>query len=228
MGIEKNVLLYSGGLDSFILRHLANFDKILYFDVGTEDGMREIERLDSGVEIVPLPLQRFELENKIIPFRNYLFVLLAANFGNRIFIGTTLGDTTRDKDYVFQNLSSSVLNYFGTVKEKMPYDAEKFEVVMPFKDRTKAEIIRDYRSCLEPVESTLRQSRSCYAAGDKECGKCRSCLRKYVAFANNGIAHLLDFPPPSQATLVHLYEESVRKGRHAKELQEIVNCYTVR
>lgn len=225
--VDKCVLLYSGGLDSFILRQLAEFDKIVYFDVGTEDGKREMERLDSEVEIISLPLQRFELPNKIIPFRNYLFVLLAANFGNRVFIATTLGDTTRDKDYVFQGLSSSILNYFGGVEAKMPYKAEHFEVVMPFKDRTKAEIIRDYRRVLEPIH-VLKQSRSCYASGEKECGVCRSCLRKYVAFANNDLAYLLDFSPPSQAVLVNLYEESVKKGRHERELQEIVNCYSKR
>ncbi|MDD5740321.1 MAG: 7-cyano-7-deazaguanine synthase, partial [Candidatus Peribacteraceae bacterium] len=124
------------------------FNTIIHFEVGTEDEQQEklLVDMDTGVEYIYLPLQQFELPNKIIPFRNYLFVLLAANYGNRIYIGSTLGDTTRDKDRVFQSLCGSVLNYFGTVKEKMPYEAEQFEVCMPFKDRTKTQIVGEFLS----------------------------------------------------------------------------------
>ncbi len=225
--INTHVLLYSGGLDSFILRELNFFHQILYFDIGTEDSVREKERLDEHVKVIPFPLKQFELPNKIIPFRNYLFALCAANYGNIITIGSTLGDTTRDKDYVFQHLTSSILNYFGTVKEKMPYEANNFTIQMPFKDLTKTEIVRSYLlRGLHPER--LKKSRSCYEGEEKECGECRSCLRKYVAFKLNSIEGLLDFPSPRQGLLVNLYEESVRKGRHPRELQEIVNCYTVK
>jgi len=224
---EQHVLLYSGGLDSFILRKMGKFHHILYFDTGTVDGNRERERLDAEVKVIPFPISQFELPNKIIPFRNYLFALCAANYGNIITIGTTLGDTTRDKDYVFQSYCNGILNYFGAVKEKMPYIADRFELQMPFKNSTKAGIVRLYLS--EGYNPTLlKQSRSCYEGEDTECGECRSCLRKYVAFKANDITSLLDFAPPRQGLLVNLYEESVRKGRHPIELEEIVHCYTVK
>jgi len=222
--VDKKVLLYSGGLDSFILRYTYHFDEVVYFDVGTEDSKREMERLDSRVTIVQFPLKQFELANKIIPFRNYLFTMLAANFGNRISIGATLGDTTRDKDRVFQSLCGAMLNYFGSVDEKMPYKATYFEVEMPFKNLTKTEILGVWLANGFKKE-LLCNSRSCYTGGMKECGQCRACLRKYVAFKNNDVEDVLDYKP-TQAQLVHLYEESVTKHRHPKELQEIVQCYS--
>ena len=223
--VDKKVLLYSGGLDSFILRYTYHFDEVVYFDVGTEDSKREMERFDRRVTIVEFPLKQFELANKIIPFRNYLFTMLAANFGNRISIGATLGDTTRDKDRVFQSLCGAMLNYFGSVDAKMPYKATYFEVEMPFKNLTKAEIVRDWLKAYGGKKELLKDSRSCYKGGIVECGKCRACLRKYVAFKNNDIEDLLDFTV-TQGQLVHLYEESVTKQRHPKELQEIVQCYS--
>ena len=225
--IDKRVLLYSGGLDSFILRYMYDFDEVVYFNIGTDDCKREMERLDSHVTIVEFPLKRFELANKIIPFRNYLFAMMAANFGNRISIGATLGDTTRDKDRVFQSLCGAMLNYFGGIEEKMPYKATHFEIAMPFKNLTKTEIVRQWLDVYADKKELLKESRSCYAGGMKECGKCRSCLRKYVAFKNNNIEDQLNFAP-TQAQLVNLYEESVMKHRHPKELQEIVQCYNTK
>jgi len=223
---DKSVLLYSGGLDSFVLRHTQAFDHILYFHTGTEDGEKEVARMDSGVEIVHLPLVQYELPNKIIPFRNYIFAMIAANWGNRITIGSTLGDTTRDKDYVYKSSCEMILNYFGSVSEKMPYEASQFEIVMPFKDLTKTEIVKLFlRYVYAP--SRLKESRSCYKGEDKECGKCRACLRKYVAFAHNGIADILDFDKPTKAQLVSFYSESFKKNRHPRELQEIMECYSL-
>jgi 7-cyano-7-deazaguanine synthase in queuosine biosynthesis len=228
-GIEanRNVLLYSGGLDSFVLRHTRDFDHILYFNVGTEDGKREVARMDCGVEIVYLPLAQYELSNKIIPFRNYIFAMIAANWGNRITIGSTLGDTTRDKDYVFQASCETILNYFGNVSEKMPYKASQFEIRMPFKNMTKTEIVKVFKAHSGLPVFAFKDSRSCYEGGDKECGRCRACLRKYVAFANNGIADLLDFDKPTKEQLVSFYSESFKKHRHPKELQEIKECYSL-
>jgi len=225
--VDKRVLLYSGGLDSFILRYNISyrFDEIVYFDIGTADSKREMQGLDNQVTIVEFPLKQFELANKIIPFRNYLFAMLAANFGNRITIGATLGDTTRDKDRVFQSLCGVVLNYFGSVQEKMPYKAMHFEIEMPFKDKTKTEIVHEWLQLFGTRAELLKNSRSCYKGGIMECGECRSCLRKYVAFKNNKIEDMLDYKP-TQAQLVNLYEESVKKNRHPKELQEIVCCYS--
>lgn len=227
MAVDKKILLYSGGLDSFILRYSMSFDTIIHFEVGTEDEQQEKLLMDTGVEYISLPLQRFELPNKIIPFRNYLFVLMAANYGNRIYIGSTLGDTTRDKDWVFQSLCESVLNYFGAVKEKMPYEAEQFEVCMPFKDRTKTQIVASFLLFCDMSGydiSILKVSRSCYKGGERECGECRSCLRKYVAFKNNGVENLLDFSAPSRDQLIAFYEESIAKGRHEREIAEILRC----
>lgn len=227
MGIDKKVLLYSGGLDSFILRYTYSFDEIVYFDVGTEDSKREMQGFDNQVTVVQFPLKQFELPNKIIPFRNYLFTMLAANFGNIITIGSTLGDTTRDKDRVFQSLCDAMLNYFGAVDEKMPYKASRFQVIMPFKDMTKTEILHKWLlKYADEADVLLKNSRSCYKGGVEECGECRACLRKYVAFKNNDIEGMLDFAPPTQGQLVNLYEESVKKGRHVNELKEIVWCYS--
>jgi len=195
--MSMNVLLYSGGMDSFCLSKLYKFNKILFFITGTLDNHKELLQLyraiehgvinENGVEIINFPLSKYELENKIIPHRNSLFCLIASNYGNHIYIGTTIGDTTKDKDYVFKSQMEGILNYFGLDKHKNKDVGYPYQIIMPFKNLTKTQILHEYVSKGNSINDLLNYSRSCYTNADLECGVCRSCLRKAVALQNNNI-----------------------------------------
>ncbi|MFH7835140.1 MAG: 7-cyano-7-deazaguanine synthase [Candidatus Aenigmatarchaeota archaeon] len=187
------VLLYSGGMDSFCLNYLEKPDILLYINLGTEDGKKEIENLQklpfkNKIKIVNLnSLSDFELENKIIPFRNTFLILIAAQFGNEIYLGATKGDTTKDKDYVFKSQMESHLNYFALDKNKVNVKDYPYIIHLPFKELTKTQIIRKYLENGGSVEDLLKYSRSCYNGKEKECGICRSCIRKATALVLNNI-----------------------------------------
>jgi len=223
------VILYSGGLDSFCLAKLVPDALKLFVRTGTTDNEMEYQRLTKqssrvfDFEVTTLPLVQWELKNKIIPLRNCFFVLTAAQYGSLIYLGATIGDTTKDKDHTFAAMMEAVLNYFGTDTDKTRVQERPFKVELPFKHLTKTEILHQYLQAGHDIDELVRFSRSCYSGmHDLECGQCRSCLRKYVAFVNNGVADRLQFRAlPARWRLDSFLQESINKKRHKKEIQEI-------
>ena len=79
--ISFGSLMFSAGLDSYILKRLYKFrnDECLFVRLGTKENKIEEELIDlgfPGVLKANLPVAGFELPNKIIPFRNYNSKLL--------------------------------------------------------------------------------------------------------------------------------------------------------
>lgn len=220
----RSVILYSGGMDSFCLSRIQknhNYD-LLFIDIGTEDNKKEKKKLPTNVQIISLPLNQWELSNKIIPFRNCFFVLIAAQWYSDIYIGATVGDTTKDKDYVFKGMMESMLNYFGLDMDKIGHQSRPFIIHMPFKSLTKTEILAAYLHEGNSIEDFVHESRSCYSgSNDQECGECRSCLRKYIAMINNKVDHVANFiTKPTIQQLKSFLDESIKKNRH-REIDEI-------
>lgn len=193
------VLLFSGGLDSFALNYVANPDKRLIFDLGTEESSREVDMaLNSpyDVEVVEsVNLSKFSLDNDIIPHRNTIMTLIASNYGETVYLGATKGDTTKDKDHVWQSQVEGLLNYFALDDHKVATDEYPLEVRIPFKDMTKTDIVEKYLDMGGHPKELARWSRSCYNAEDSnmECGECRSCIRKAIAMELNDI---MDYAEP--------------------------------
>ena len=223
---DKKVLLYSGGMDSYILLKMFDYDEILFFKMGNEDNLKELEfiqkvpELKERIRVIDMPLGQFELENKILPYRNHILALMAANFGNKIYLGFTKGDTTKDKDYVYKSQIEGILNYFSLDTMKVAHQLYPYEICIPFKYMTKADMLRMYLEAGNDYKELLTNSRSCYSGDDKECGKCSSCLRKFTSFTVNYIDIRYHFAEDPVQFLDAFLEESIRKGRH-EEVQEI-------
>jgi len=219
------VLLYSAGLDSYCLSKLYKMDILLFIISGTIDNQKErklIEKAQNAMQIY-LPLNQWELENKIIPYRNAFFVLAAAQYGNEIYIGATKGDTTKDKDYVFKSQMENILNYFAIDKHKVKIQDYPYTVHMPFKNMTKTEIVASYLAKGFSREALLSESRSCYTGDKLECGECRSCMRKYVALILNNIDSTSNFKANPASNLQSFYEECIDKDR-GDESKEVAKC----
>jgi 7-cyano-7-deazaguanine synthase len=221
--MAKEVILYSGGMDSFCLSKFYPKADLLYVNMHTAESEFEMKLIPAFTQVIDLPLGQFELENKIIPFRNCFLVMAAAQSYSKIYIGATAGDTTKDKDFVFKAQMEAMLNYFGIDENKMAHSDRPFEVVMPFKKMTKVEILEAYLLKGFDIDELVENSRSCYAGDqDKECGVCRACLRKYIAFAKIGKARCLNFMHfPTRSELGDFLDQCIMKGRDKKELEEI-------
>jgi 7-cyano-7-deazaguanine synthase in queuosine biosynthesis len=213
------VLLMSGGLDSVALAGLETFDVLLHVNTGTKDNWHEagvVRRLfGDKFETVDMSwLARFELPNKIVPYRNHLLVLAAAQFGDDIAMAATAGDTTRDKDDVFALTLSAALTYFADgVPEKRAF-GNHVAVRLPTRHLSKSQLVAQYLNRGWSPDRLIG-SRSCYSGETaSECGRCRSCLRKYCALAANGIEPLFD--RPSRSIMLAHADECSAKGRDAE------------
>lgn len=231
MADEVTVHLFSGGLDSCMTATLYPADVYVHIVTGTEENSRERSYLgewaaSSALKTICMDLSAWERENKIIPFRNHFMLLAAAQYGNVIYFSATAGDTTKDKDQTFRVQMQSVLNYFCTgPADKLPQHGNRqFKIEMPLLYLTKGDAVRQYLSNGGDGEKLALRSRSCYVGGEKECGTCRACLRKYVALRWAGLQNALcqrAFTSDPRYCLVAFLEESRRKKRSSKEIEQI-------
>lgn len=221
------IILFSSGMDSYILKKVYDFsdEECLFVNLGTKENKIEEKLIDEAfpdTNKVALPLINYELPNKIIPFRNHYLALLAANYGNHIYFAFTAGDTTKDKDYVFKSQIENILNYFSQDTEKI-WKQGPFVVHMPFKDMTKTEIVKAYLEKGFDPYLLLRNSSSCYEGHERACGKCRSCLRKFVALTLNDISSYNYWEYQPEGFLNEFLQESIKKNRH-HEITDIQLC----
>lgn len=184
----RKVLLYSGGMDSWLIDKLWKPDVKLFFNIGTHNSDRELERVRkrSDVEIIDLPLGQFEQvdNNYFLPLRNLHFVTYAAHYGDVICLGATGSSTHRDKNEVFTTLSENAINYLLSEVPSMA----TVEIVTPFKGKTKTEMLAQYLMEGGDIEECYNATFSCYnpTPEGKPCMECSSCLSKFTAFYNNG------------------------------------------
>ena len=99
----KKVLLYSGGMDSYIIDRLWKPDVKLFIDYGTEQTAEERKRLPKDVIVKEIDLSQY-IENdgiNTIPLRNLLFANIAINYGDIVAIGGLKDDLHYDKTKKF-------------------------------------------------------------------------------------------------------------------------------
>lgn len=193
---DTRVLCYSGGLDSYCLRLINEYDKFVFFDLGTEEV--EYEKLiiqdhvpEEKLEVVGLTdLAGFEMDNKTIPLRNIIMAFLASNYGNVIHMGGTFGDrfNVRDGDEIAADMASALLNHFngfGYDVDTMPQDHSRYRVEFPVCHLTKGEILeRAVQESVLGVGDIIRDSKSCHYGDEKMgCGECEDCLRNATAIS---------------------------------------------
>lgn len=181
----KKVLLYSGGLDSWLISKVWKPDLRLYVDMGTEYSECELERLPSDVKVVKLPLAGYSLENSIIPLRNlYLFSIAANETGFddvEICLGALSGDRINDKNLTFAAKLNDLFDYLYQPQVSQP--GRIVRAVMPYKEYSKTELLQEYLDNGGDIETAWNESFSCYhPVNDKPCLDCKACFRKVVPF----------------------------------------------
>jgi 7-cyano-7-deazaguanine synthase len=191
----KKVLLFSSGMDSFIINELEKPDVLLFID--NKSNYSELEKSylkktgHPNLVIVEdfINHSSIELDNMIIPARNLYFATIAANYGEEIILGATAGDRSTDKDHVFAELTSALLSHIyslshwsekGDVRVNLKYKSwTKNDLIQAYVNKNMKDGIMVHAS----VNRLLTESFSCYHPTEEggQCNKCKPDLRKYLA-----------------------------------------------
>lgn len=178
------ILLFSGGLDSYIAYHFYHKPRTLYFNLHTKYSEREQEAVQYLIPntIIESCIDFSSREKEItafVPYRNLHLALLANKYSDVIAIAGVKDDMVNDKNEIvfteFSVLMSHMMN-------------RKIKVVSPFWDMTKAQVVKWFLSNGGTVLELLN-TLSCYSPSVEgtECHSCRACFRKWNALAENGI-----------------------------------------
>ena len=207
----KICILYSGGLDSFLLYRWAltqvsaNEVVCVYFDIGQPYVEKEVAATKQlGV---PTDYRRVDWlanggitnnpnsssGNIMIPGRNLALVTLAACIyrPHHIWLGALEGEThdkAHDKNYPFLMLTNEVLQYvFSTYGDP----AETPRLGFPFADMkwSKLDLVREMLQRGLATQEEVLITSSCLNGGvAKNCGECVVCLRRWGIFRQLGFS----------------------------------------
>jgi 7-cyano-7-deazaguanine synthase len=139
---------------------------------------------DAGIPVTEANLTSREIPTSYVPFRNAHLLAIATSWAEiikagRIYIGAVAEDSSGYPDcrpefyQAFQQAIDA-----GTKPET------EIEIVTPVIYLSKADIVRRGLELGAPLELTW----SCYAAADRACGRCDSCVLRLRAFQEAGTA----------------------------------------
>jgi len=195
---KRHVMLYSGGLDSYI--HYMLLTRVymyrvtpLYIDYNGKYSNKEKliaqKLVPETVIINPIDLSQYEDENHTIKNRNMLLITLASTHFPEIksFIvggiaGT--GNLVKRTDADIAALES----YAKSLSRAN--NSDPFYIWSAFPKKDKSETVAEYLKYLTSLQfkvSTLIQTTSCYDKDELWCGRCLGCLERFIALKDNGI-----------------------------------------
>lgn len=230
----KKVLLYSGGMDSWLMSKLWKPDIKLYVDMKTRYSENELARIrkEPNVQVVEFPLGQWEREDAIIPLRNLYLAMVACNVTGsedvEILIGATAGDRVLDKSPAFVAKATDLLSYLYTPQHWIP-EGKKVKVCIDYKQYTKTDLLKMFKEQGGDLEEAFTRSFSCYDPVDgHECWHCKPCFRKFTAFSEAGY----EFSDDVARTVCSYIKtdilpdiEAGTYGRGEKEEHDIVDVY---
>lgn len=199
----SEVLLFSGGLDSYIAWHLLGGPDALYMALGHRYERAELSAIYRLESVTPdlsvirenrLTLGDLERPDGYIPLRNLLLVCAAAVLEidyRTIYIGALKGEASRDKSQRFLRDLSSMLTYLKQTDVR---------IVAPFQGMTKADLVGEFARRFPDRVTLLSNTFSCYTYKElrddyQGCGQCNACFRRWVAMTLNGITEKYETSP---------------------------------
>ena len=180
---NRKVLLYSGGMDSYIISKLEDFDVLLYVNSKSKYADLEIDFLKKqGIDVViddRLDLSDVEMKSALVPLRNLFFVMIATYYGDEIVLGATSGDRSFDKDEAFAEKASDLLKHIYA--ESWWSEGRDININLKYKNWTKKQLVEEYLKRGYSIDDLVEKSMSCYTpVNGKQCGKCKPCVRKWL------------------------------------------------
>lgn len=228
----KKVMLYSGGLDSWLIDKIWKPDIKLYIDLYTEYSEEEKDRLDDDTIVLDFPgINQFVLDGGVLPLRNLYLLMIACNYTDfddvEICLGATAGDYLyNDKSYLFAEKSEDILNTVYNVGMFNHPDKE-VKINFSFLEYTKYDLLKQYLEQGGDLETAFRRSFTCQHPSDNEpCWNCKYCFLKFVPF------YLCNYPFPDsviESMKKFLVEDALPKIRKNKSYygKELINVLEV-
>ena len=187
---KKTVLLFSGGMDSYLAYRLYHPDVLLYCAARHRYMDREhraVLELGLGLQVVvdrTLDLSTWERpEDAQVPLRNLLFAAVGSRYGDTVWLASLRGEQSWDKTAEFEEKASDVFSYCYSSS----YWCEGREVVVqsPVFGFTKASLLATAVAVAGVTREEVGRTVSCYAPGGF-CGACSSCFKRACATVLNG------------------------------------------
>ncbi len=205
MNNYDGLLLASGGMDSTVLAYkLEQEDKnliILFIDYGQHCKEKEYDTL---LEIIPkrykenikvikigdvyreshsrmiieanLWRDNVAAEDLYLPYRNILFIALAAAYAQ------SMGIKNVYTAFINSNHAKEIdcsMEFFTNL-EKLLYDYGSIQINMPFRNMTKTDVALLGLKVKAPIERTY----SCQVNSKTPCGACPNCVDRLIAMNN--------------------------------------------
>jgi 7-cyano-7-deazaguanine synthase len=144
---------------------------------------------DATIPVSPADLSNKEIPTSYVPFRNGVFLSIAAGWSEvigsgRIYIGAVEEDSSGYPDcrgVFFQALERAI--ELGTKP------ATSIKIVTPLISMSKADIVKKSVELNAPLHLTW----SCYQSEDLACGECDSCALRLRGFARAGLTDPLQY-----------------------------------
>ena len=224
----RHVVLYSGGLDSFLTlqyirkgvspKHLET----VFFWLGHCYGEQELYHaaathpemvIDNSLE----SLGGLSDESAFIPARNAHLVLGALKYFPRM-SPETAGErgivwlTVQKDEMSLEDRSISFLDRMSSLATWL--SQRVVTVATPWADCDKTDMVRWYLDNNGSVDA-LTSTWSCYVGrGDMHCGDCPACIRRYIAFSLNHVSENY-WQSPKGSRTARRYVEAARKGEYS-------------
>lgn len=202
----KSIILLSGGLDSLVCLAMAkqeyNCELALTFDYGQKSKLKEIEASDKickfyGIEHKVIKIDflkeitktalvseeevpnEFNMKAVWVPNRNGLFLNIAACYADSYGYDYIILGANKEEGEIFPD---NTLEFAQRIQKSFEYSTLKQpKVLIPLINMDKNDIIKEAIK----IKSPLELIHSCYLGGDKNCGKCESCMRLKAALVKN-------------------------------------------
>lgn len=181
----KDVLLFSGGMDSLIAWEYLHRPDTMYIKMNHRYQYPEYAIAEQFLDtIVNMPaLGEFEKKDAEIPMRNLYFAMLAANTGyDKIWIIAQEDEMSiPDRTEEFYRKSSEIISMLM---------GRYTHVDTPFRHMDKTDMVAWYKENDHSIEA-LKNTWACYTPPKgfpvEHCGNCPACFRRWVAMKLNGI-----------------------------------------
>jgi len=214
----SDVLLFSGGLDSYIASFYLKEPLCLFIDLkhryadiekNTIKNLREYMTNQIIIEENILHLSKWEREDAIIPLRNIYMSMIATNYGDNVWVVGVEGDLTHDKNpHAFEKMSRFLTHFCD----------RPISVDSPFWNMTKTEHVRWYIENGYSI-SELLKTYSCFSPSGLHCGHCSSCFRRWIAMFVNGIEEKYK-NNPLDWNMIPKYIDYMKQGKYSRRRAE--------